>query len=157
MVFPVVTYGCEIWTINKAEHQRTDVFELVLEKILEDPFNLKIKPINPKGNQPWIYTGKTDAESEAGASILMVTWCEEPSHWKSPASGEDQWQRIRGWQRVRWLNSITNSMNMNLSKVQEIVKGSRAWHVAVHGVTKSHKHHSYWTTTTRTSLEYAFS
>jgi len=52
MVFPVVTYGCEIWAIHKAEQQRTDVFELVLEKILEDPFNLKIKPINPKGNQP---------------------------------------------------------------------------------------------------------
>ena len=69
MVFPEVTYGCESWTINKAEHQRIDVFEIVLEKILEDPFNLKIKPINPKGNQPWIYIGKTDAESEAGASI----------------------------------------------------------------------------------------
>ena len=68
MVFPVVMYGCETWTIKKAEHQRTDAFELcvVLEKTLESHLDCKeIKPVNPKGNQYLIFIGRTDAEAEA--------------------------------------------------------------------------------------------
>ena len=65
MVFPVVIYRYESWTIKKAENQRTDAFELVLEKTLESPLDCKeIKSVNPKGNQPWIFIGKTDAEAE---------------------------------------------------------------------------------------------
>ena len=66
MVFPVVMYGCESWTIKKAEHQSIDAFKLVLEKTLEGPLDCKeIKPVNPKGNQSRIFTGRTDAEAEA--------------------------------------------------------------------------------------------
>ena len=66
MVFPVVMYGCESWTIKKAEHLRTDAFKLVLEKTLESPLDCKeIKPVNPKGNQPRTFTGRTNAEVEA--------------------------------------------------------------------------------------------
>ena len=64
MVFPVDIYGCESWTVKKAECRRIDAFEL-LEKTLESPLDCKIKPVNPKGNQPWIFTGRTDAEAEA--------------------------------------------------------------------------------------------
>ena len=65
MVFPVVMYGCESWTIKKPEHQRIDVFELVLEKTLESPLDCKeIKPVHPKGNQSWICFGRTDVEAE---------------------------------------------------------------------------------------------
>ena len=66
MVFPVVVYGCESWTIKKAEHQRIDVFKLVLEKTLESPLDCKeIQPVHPKGDQSRIFTGRTDAEAEA--------------------------------------------------------------------------------------------
>ena len=69
MVFPVVKYGCETWTIKKAEHQRIDAFEMVLEKTLESPLDCKeIQPVNPKGNQSRIFIGRTDAEAET--SIL---------------------------------------------------------------------------------------
>ena len=65
MVFPVVTYGCESWTIKKAEHQRIDAFELVLEKTLESPLDCKeIQPVHPKGDQSWVFIGRTDVEAE---------------------------------------------------------------------------------------------
>ena len=66
MVFPVVMYGCESWTIKKAEHQRIDAFELwVLEKTLESPLDCKqIKPVHPKGDQSWVFIGRTDVEAE---------------------------------------------------------------------------------------------
>ena len=65
MVFPVVMYGCESWTIKKAEHQRIDVFELWLEKTLESPLDCKkIQPVHPKGDQSWVFIGGTDVEAE---------------------------------------------------------------------------------------------
>ena len=66
MVFPVVVYGCESWTIKKAEHRRIDAFELwVLEKTLESPLNCtEIQPVHPKGDQSWVFTGRTDVEAE---------------------------------------------------------------------------------------------
>ena len=65
MVFPVVIYGCESWTIKKVERQRIDVFELRCWRTLESPLGYKeIKPVNPKGNQSWIVIGRTDAEAE---------------------------------------------------------------------------------------------
>ena len=78
MVFPVVMYGCESWTIKKAEHQRTDAFE----KTLESPLDCKeIKPVNPKGNQPRIFIGSTEAETKA-----PTLWPPdaETIHWKRP-------------------------------------------------------------------------
>ena len=76
MVFPVVMYGCESWTIKKAECQRIDAFELVLEKTLESPLDCKdIQPVHPKGNQSWVFFGRNDAKAET-----PVLW---PSHAKS--------------------------------------------------------------------------
>ena len=65
MVFPVVMYGCENWTVKKAEHRRIDAFELVLEKTLESPLDCKeIQSVSPKGDQSWVFNGRTDAEAE---------------------------------------------------------------------------------------------
>ena len=77
MVFPVVIYGCESWTMKKAEHQRIDAFELwCLEKILESPLDCKkIQPVHPEGDQSWMFTGRTDAEAET-----PILW---PPHAKS--------------------------------------------------------------------------
>ena len=77
MVFPVVMYGCESWTVKKAEHQKIDVFELmVLEKTLESPLDCKeIQPVHPHGDQSWVFIGRTDAEAET-----PIFW---PPHAKS--------------------------------------------------------------------------
>ena len=65
MVFPVIVYGCESWTIKKAEHRRIDAFELVLEKTLESPLDCKeIQPVHPQGDQSWVFMGRTDVEAE---------------------------------------------------------------------------------------------
>ena len=65
MVFPVVMYGCESWTVKKAERQRIDAFDVVLEKTLESPLDCKeIQPVHPKGDQSWVFIGETDADAE---------------------------------------------------------------------------------------------
>ena len=92
MVFPVVMYGCESWTIKKAEHQRTDAFELWLKKTLESLLDWKeIQPVNPKGNQSWIFIGRTDAEAEA-----PIRWLPDMKTWligKDPDAGKDwRWE-----------------------------------------------------------------
>ena len=76
MVFPVVMYGCESWTVKKAERRRIDAFELWLEKTLESPLDCKeIQPVHPKGDQSWVFFGRTDAEAET-----PILW---PPHAKS--------------------------------------------------------------------------
>ena len=106
---------------------------VVLEETLENPLDGKeIKPVNPKRNQPWIFIGRTDAK----APILWLSdksWLLE----KTLILGMIEGRRRRGWQNTRWLNVITDSMDMSLSKIQEMVKDREAWHAAVHGVTKS--------------------
>ena len=106
----------------------------------------EIKRINPNGNQPWIFTGGTDAEAEA-----LVLWLPDA---KSRFTGKIHFPmlgkieiRERGRQRTRWLNGITDSVDMSLSKLQEIVKDRESWHAAVHRVTKSQTQLSDWTTT----------
>ena len=89
MVFPLVIYGCECWTIKKAEHWRIDAFwAVVLGKILQSPLALKeIKPVNPKGNHSWIFIGRIDAEAEA-----PVLWPPDAKNWltgKDPDTGKD--------------------------------------------------------------------
>ena len=88
MVFPVVMYGCESWTVKKAECWRIEAFELVLEKILESPLDSKeIKLVHPKGNQSWIFIGRTDAEAEAPR-----LWPPDAKNWllgKDPDAGND--------------------------------------------------------------------
>ena len=82
MVFPVVMYGCESWTVKKAEHQRIDGFwTVVLEKTLESPLDCKeIQPVHSEGDQPWDFFGRNDAKAEK--SSTLATSCEELTHWK---------------------------------------------------------------------------
>ena len=109
---------------------------VVLEKTLESPLDCKeIKPVNPKGNQPWIFIGRTDAEAEA--PIFGHLMKRGDSLEKTQMLGKIEGRRRRVWQRMRRLTGIVDSMNMCLSKVLETVKNREAWSAAVHGIAES--------------------
>ena len=146
VVFPVVMYGYESWAMKKTQQRRMEASELwCWEKTLESPLDSKkIQPVNPKGNQPWIFIGRTDALAEA--PILWLPDAKRQPNGKDPDTGKIEGRRRRRQQGMRQLDSIANSMCMNLSKLQETVEDRGAWHVAIHGVTKSWTWLSNWTT-----------
>ena len=139
-------YGCESWTIKKAEHQRIDAFwTVVLQKTLESSLDSKeIQPVHPKGNQSWMFIVRTDAEAKT-----PILWPPDVKSWliRKDHDAVKDWRRRRAWQRMRWLDGITDLMDMSLSTLWETVKDRVAWCAVVYECAKSPTQRSEWRTT----------
>ena len=116
MIFPVVMYGCESWTIKSWALKNWCFWTVVLEKTLESPWDCKeIQPVHPKGNQSWIFTGRSDAEAET--PILWPPDAENWLIWKDPDAGKDWGQKEKGTTEDEMVDGIIHSMDMGLSKL----------------------------------------
>ena len=139
MVFPVVMYECESWTVKKTEHQRIDAFELQCWRRL---LRVTWVQVNPKRNQSVLKKSVLNIHWKdwcwSWSYNTLATQCEEPPHWKATVMlGKTEVKRRSGEQRMIWLDSITDSMDMNLSNLWETGEDRGAWYTTVHGVAKS--------------------